>query len=251
MMAAGAAGANPRDSATKLNYAPAKPVVDAAQMGEWLVRLAGRYRIEGLVEVVHNAPEYDRFRCGGPPPPPPGEPEPPTVAPLCESIKGRADCIRIGAGPGVQCIIQAEWRDMYELINGIEGIGDGVNPPPRLGMFRVPGGEPYLGPAMLLIGLDPGKSGVNYLLVDNKGLPEGGAGSIAGNRATFRTPCVNGPVLLNTMRPQQIDNRSLTTCDREFRIDAKGGSSVVHMAFDIEINEEVFTRFELSLRREK
>jgi hypothetical protein len=249
MLAAGAAGANPRDSATKLNYAPAKPVVEPAQMGEWLERLAGKYRIEGMVEVVLSSPDYDRRRCGVPPPPP-DEPDRPIVAPLCESIKGRADCIRIGTGPGVQCIIQAQWHDMYELINGSEPVEEGTNPPPP-GMYRVPGGESYLGPSMLMIGMDPGKSGVNYLLVDNKGLPEGGLGSIAGNRATFRTPCVNGPVLLNNMKPQQINYRVPTSCDREFRIDAKDGSSVVHMAFDVEINDEIFTRFELSLRREK
>jgi hypothetical protein len=44
----------------------------------------------------------------------------------------------------------------------------------------------YLDPAMILIGLDPGKSTLNFMLVDNKGLAEAGSGFISGNRATFR-----------------------------------------------------------------
>ena len=53
---------------------------------------------------------------------------------------------------------------------------------------------------MLLFGLDPAQSAIHHLMVDNKGLPEGGPGSNTGNRATFKTTCVNAPILLSTMR---------------------------------------------------
>lgn len=60
----------------------------------------------------------------------------------------------------------------------------------------VPGAVSYLNPAMALFGLDSRNSAINYLLVDNKGLPEGGLGRNTGNRATFRTRCVNQPGVL-------------------------------------------------------
>jgi hypothetical protein len=229
-----AAGANPRDPATRSTYAAPVPVVQPDAMGAWLRRLAGKYRVEGLVEVVYNSPDYDPHRCGVPAPDPPES----VVEPFCQQIKGAIDCVNIGSGPGIQCILQVTWNDFYEIIRPVD-LGK------MAGAFTLPGGTSYLAPAMLLLGIEPGRGGVNYLLVDNKGLPEGGPGSIAGDRATFRTSCVNGPTLLNSMKPQLVANRPLQTCDRVLRIDAREGSSVVHLAFDIEVNEEMFTRFEL------
>jgi hypothetical protein len=238
-LVATAAGANPRDPALRSTYVVPAPVDQPEEMGAWLRRLAGKYRAEGLVEVVYNGPAYDPHRCGALPPEPPES----VAEPFCQQIKGMVDCVSIGSGPGVQCILQVTWTDLYEVIRPVD-LGE------MAGAFTLPGGTSYLAPAMLLIGIEPGRGGINYLLVDNKGLPEGGPGSIAGDRATFRTSCVNGPTLLSSMKPQLIAQRPLQTCDRELRIDAREGASVVHLAFDIEINEEMFTRFELSLRRE-
>lgn len=178
----------------------------------WLRRLAGGYQVEGLVEVrgKGGCPAY----CGG--------------------IKGKADCVAIGTGPGVQCVLNLAWTDIYETDYEAGGI------------FNVPGGVSYLDPAMMLFGLDPGENAIRYLLVDNKGLPEGGPGSNAGNRATFRTTCVNAPALFSAMNP---DGEPYRTCDRTIRFEAKPDASIVYLWIDIDINDNNFTSFMLSLRR--
>lgn len=88
------------------------------------------------------------------------------------SVKGLGDCINVGAGPGVQCIFNLEW-------------------PPPFGLSMEPVAVANLNPAMILYGLDPGIAGLQYLQVNQKGLAEGGGGSIKGDTATFRAPCVN------------------------------------------------------------
>ncbi len=199
-------------------------------MDVWLKRLVGRYQFEGLVEVV----KTEDHRCGQLPPDPANSNPPPPAEPWCSSIKGKGDCIAIGTGAGVQCVLNVTWQDLYDV-----NMDDGK-------VYNLPGGVSYLDPAMLLFGLDPGKSGINYLLVDNKGLPEGGLGFVAGNRATFKTPCVNGPALLGAMKPLDPPAR---TCDRTIYIDAKPDAKLVFMSIDIDINEEPFTRYVMSLRR--
>jgi hypothetical protein len=102
---------------------------------------------------------------------------------------------------------------------------------------------------MALFGIDPGKAGINYLLVDNKGLPEGGIGFLAGDRATFKAACVNAAILFNSMKPPPRDRESPHVCERILRIDAKPDGKLVFMSFDIEINGDHWTRYEMSLRR--
>jgi hypothetical protein len=85
--------------------------------------------------------------------------------------------------------------------------------------------------------------------VDHKGLPEGGLGSSTGNRATFRTTCVNAPSLLSPMRPPQPPNPPYRTCDRIIRIDAKPDAGVLHLWMDIEIDRDRHTSMEKTLRR--
>jgi hypothetical protein len=178
----------------------------------WLRRLAGRYQVEGMVEVrgKGGCPAY----CGG--------------------IKGKADCVAIGAGPGVQCVLNFTWTDLYETDYESGAI------------FNVPGGVSYLDPAMMLFGMDTGQNAIKSLLIDNKGLPEGGPGSNTGNRATFRTACVNAPALFSAMNP---DGEPYRTCDRTIRFEAKPDANIVYMWIDIDINDNNFTSFVLSLRR--
>lgn len=219
---------------------PAGPPVEPAI---WLQRLVGRYQFDGLVEVVYEHPDYIEHRCGPLPPDPAQQSEmpPPPAIPYCSTIKGIGDCVAIGAGPGVQCILDVAWADIYA-----------VTPE---GAYNLPGGVSYLSPAMMLFGLDPGQSAINYLLVDNKGLPEGGPGANTGNRATFKTSCVNGSALMSAMPEVVPDERRperprvWQTCERVIRFDAKANARVVHMSMDININDETFTRFEMTLRR--
>jgi hypothetical protein len=133
----------------------AEPLPNTA-MDVWLRRLVGMYKLEGAA----NMGGCLRAKGGSD----------------CSTVKGKVDCIAIGTGPGVQCILNATWMEVW----------------------GVPEGDPeviaYLDPAMMLLGLDPGRSSINMLLVNDKGLPEGTYGRIKGNTATFYSPCVNTPV---------------------------------------------------------
>ncbi len=193
--------------------------VPTPEMGVWLQRLAGSFNVEGMTSIPGRAdcPDY------------------------CKGIKGNASCVAVGRGPGVQCMLNITWEDMFEVILYSE------DPNEPTGIFELPAGVSYLDPSVALFGLDPGKSAINYLLVDNKGLPEGKPGPINGNRATFRTTCVNTPVLLNAMKPQRTT--PYRTCERIIRIDAKADAKVVFVTIDIDINDDPFTQLTLSLRR--
>lgn len=236
---AAGAGANPRLPPAAGVYEAALP----ADMDEWLRRLVGRYRFEGMVEVVYAYEDYFEHRCGPLPPDPAEqqsqEPEFPPV-PYCSNISGMGDCVAIGSGPGVQCVLSVTWNDMYEM--------------DEEGVFQLPGGVSNLSPSMLLLGVDRTNASLNYLLVDQKGLPEGGLGQVLGNRATFRTECVNGPRLLGELRPEfipppEFGGRTPQDCERILRIDARPDAKVLHMTMEIAINGEVFTRHDMTLRR--
>jgi hypothetical protein len=212
-----AADRNPRQSFRRLDYLIPKAVTEQDGMGAWLLRLVDQYRVEGMGAA-------------------------PAVEPF--AVKGNGDCVPVGRGPGVHCILNIHWIDQFEII-----MDPDVGPP---GVYNVPGGVSYLNPSMMLVGLEPPRDGMQFLLVDNKGLPEGGGATIAGNRATLRSACVNAPKLFLDMNPdRKFEGRFPDTCERVMRIDAKLDSSVVHVDIDIEINREPVSRFQLTLRREK
>lgn len=243
------AGANPRDPSSRVAYNAALPVVDAEGMGTWLKLLAGSFKVDGVAEVVFDHPSFHAHRCGY------VNPDGTVVEPFCKNISGRADCVNIGKGPGVQCILQASWAEMFFLVTGFPQPNPNPGPVPAPpepppGVYTLPGGNSFLRPAMLMIGMDPHQAGLQFLLVNDKGLPEGGAGSVAGDRATFRTPCVNGPVVLNTMRQDLIYGRPPRSCENILHIDAKPDSRYVNLAFDIRINGETYTVININLRRQ-
>lgn len=232
----------------------ARPVTEPAEMAAWLKRLVGRYGVDGLIQVVyyHEGEDYDEHRCA-PLPPRPGEDLPPAFVPYCSAIHGKGDCVGIGKGPGVQCVLGVSWQDFYEVVPPPDNLDD-----PPGGMFQLPGGVSNLSPAVALFGLDPVAAGLKYLVVDQKGLPEGGQGSIKGDTATFRTNCVNGAELLAGMKPPPPPEfpdpprpeGPPRTCGRIFRIDAKPDANVLHWSMDIEINDVLWTRMEMTLRRD-
>jgi hypothetical protein len=213
MLASTGASAQPREPAP----AWVDPAGPPTEMDVWLRRMVGRYTFDGLVHVIAQGD------CA--PLPPQGSAPPPPFTPACQGVKGKGDCIGIGTGPGVQCVLNVMWQDMYDV--NFEG---GT-------VSALPGAISYLDPAMALFGLDPGRASINYLLVDNKGLPEGGPGSSTGNRATFRTTCVNQAV----------------GCHRTIRIEAKQDSKLVYMWIDVEIEDggarERVSTIMLSMRR--
>lgn len=216
------------------------PMGEPGEPDQWLERLKGRYRVDGFVEVAVNHPDYEDLRCA-PPPPRGGDSLPPR--PLCEKISGMVDCVAVGDGSGVQCILSAKWNDLYEIwLEGPPSGGPG-------GVWEVPGGAGNLSPSMALFGLEPYGKGMRFMLVDAKGLAEGAPGGVRGDRTSFRTPCVNTPTLLGKMRLERLDSRPLQTCERSIRIDARIGGKVVNLSIDIEINDELFTRQEIQLWR--
>jgi hypothetical protein len=239
-------GAQPRE-AMKVDGRLLQPVTEPAEMGAWLRRLVGKYRFEGMVQVV--------FEMGSANPPYPCVTDAGMPTDYCQGIKGKGDCVAVGDGPGVQCMLNVHWMDIYEVrFQQSDPDAQKVDASPT-GVFEIPGGVSSLNPAMSLHGLDPAHAGIEYLLVDQKGLPEGGLGFIKGNTATFRTRCVNEATLLNAMKPRKPseDNPGASPwvkCERIVSIDARPDASIVHVTVDIEINEEPFTRQQMTLRRE-
>lgn len=205
------------------------PAGEPVPMDEWLGRLVGRYQIDGMIEIPD--------RCVPPPPPPDGSP-PPFFTPLCSSVRGMADCALVGAGPGVHCIFNAKWDDLYEVVYPTEQ--------ERGGVFAVPGGVSNLAPSMTLLGMDPVRSTLNFLLVDNKGLAEGGSGGLRGARATIVSTCVNEKTLYQAMREPPPPPEE---CRRTTYIEARPGDRFLRFMIEIEINDDLYTRYELSLRR--
>lgn len=239
LLASGQVAADPRSI-----QAAGQETGPPAPSDVWLRRLVGKYRVDGLVHVV------GRGDCGTLPPDPTSTRVEAPPEPYCQPIKGTGDCVAIGKGPGVQCVLNVTWKDMYEMVlqQSEEG-AETVDSSPT-GIFELPAGVSYLDPAMALFGLDPGKSQINYLLVDNKGLPEGGLGQITGNRATFRTTCVNEATLLGAMKPEEFNDRMPDSCKRTLYFDARQDSKVVLVTMDIDINDDVFTRATITMRRQ-
>jgi hypothetical protein len=207
----------------------------------WLRRLVGRYRFEGVLQAVALGD------CAGLPPGPPDPDHERVISltePYCRSIKGSGDCVAVGDGPGVQCVLSVKWVDMYRIV-----FPSGTGADEEVGVFTIPGGVPYLDPAMALLGFNASDSKPSYLLVDHKGLSEGGPGSIKGNRGTFDMPCVNAPTLMNEMNMKLV-----ARCYRVLRIDAKPDAKVLHWSIDIDfdagIGRGTYTRIEMTLRRE-
>jgi hypothetical protein len=140
-------------------------------------------------------------------------------------------------------VLNIKWLDIREMDSEAGGI------------FNLPGGIANLSPSMMLLGLGAGESAVNYLLVDSKGLPEGGPGTIGGSRVSFTTSCVNARALFLSMKPPPMPaeppNLRTTprTCERTLRLEARDEARIVYLSMDIKINGDLWTRYEISLRR--
>jgi hypothetical protein len=204
------------------NLAEAQPRSPAEASGKmtpdaephvWLRRLAGRYEVDGAITPAT-------------PPTPPGGSgdsgesqeggeedgnanESQTLAPSIfdpRGFRGKVDCVAIGSGPGVQCVLNIMWIEDRAL----------------------PRGEPipvsYLDPSMLLLGLDPLRGAINMFLVDDHGLGEGGWGRIGGNMAVFKVPCTNA----------RVNNEVDIHCERITRFEARPDARVVHVWIDIQ-----------------
>lgn len=230
---AAAAGSNPRDTKRDVSHVVPEPMTETWQIAAWMRRLAGHYRVDGSVFML---PRTFEFRGTD------GELREIEFQQRLISAKGAADCKAVGTGPGMQCILNVGWLDEFETI-----MDPDMGP---VGVWNLPGGVAYLNPSMMLVGLDPPNKGVRFQLVDSKGLPEGGSGSVAGNRMTLRAPCVNAPKLFGSMNyAAKFSDRPPQTCERIIYIDAKPEASLLNLNIEIELNEELVTQTWLTLRR--
>jgi len=203
---AAAAGKNPRDGKMDVEYVAPVPVTDPLLMGEWLMRLAGRYRVEGIIPRGEEA----------------------------DPVQGAADCQLVGAGPGLHCIFDIWWPEDWEIT--------------QAGFVVSPDGIPWLDPSMMLLGLDPARRAVNFMLVDNKGLPQGGSGTIAGERAVLKGPCANPRAMFERLEGL-FAGRSATTCERVFRFGLRTGDRLAYLVIELMINNAPAGRIDMSLYR--
>jgi hypothetical protein len=207
-LSCGIANAQPR-AEPEIHFTSIAPITEPAQVAGWLQRLPGRYKYDGMIQmdVCSQVPSE-----GGPPPPPSDK---------CQGIKGKSDCIAIGTGPGVQCILNVTWQDIFTV--------DFESGTATESMVS------YLDPAMELYGLEPGKLAMSRLIVNNKGIAEGGNGFIKGNTAFFSSPCANA---------------ASVGCYRIVRIEAKPDSSLLYVWFSTKIEPEPETTYGvMTLRR--
>jgi hypothetical protein len=170
-----------------------KPVRDPQVIIEWMRRLVGQFRYAGYVEL-HDAAGKPRGQ---------------------QSVSGKGDCVAFGLAPGVQCTIKVSWPDAH---------GDNGQ--------EILGGVSNLEPAMVLYGLDPDELAVHYLLVDNKGVADGGLGYIKGDTMTTTDPCVG----------------IAGNCTRTTRITAQRDGKMVQMQIDIQREGTLAVRYLFVMR---
>lgn len=202
-----AAKAAPRESSLQdLGGAPQEVVDESdtsrsaqiARMSAWLKRLEGRFRYEGIVDdpgayCYLNRKNNARVCVGSNP----------------KTGRGLGDCVLVGDGPGLHCVLNLNWEESGSL---------STPPPGSLGASL--NEFPDFAPTMLLYGIDPVTLGIRYLQADDRGLVEVGQGALKGNAVTFRAPCLNMPASL--------------LCTRVTRIYANSDASVIRLWLDIE-----------------
>lgn len=197
LLASGAAVADPREIAEPA--APMTPEMIEARrvqmtgdMDAWLRRLEGRYRIEGV--FYRDGDEANVLRASG-----------------------MEDCIAVGPGAGMQCVLNVIWDDDY----GSDGQGGST-------------GVSALAPAMIQYGYDPGASRIRSLQVDNQSLAEPGEGMLKGDTVRYSTRCANTP--------------AAQLCQRVTRIYAPEDRSYITLSIDMERNYELVSTLTLDLQ---
>jgi hypothetical protein len=154
------AGAEPR------RPPPAPPVVEVEtpDMGVWVKRLLGRFQLDG---VIHHVDYVDPDR-GGPQL---------VYNEWTQSMGGKADCIEFAITPGIQCVINLVWPEVWNEMTGKAGLG----------------GVPDMTPAMVLAGIDPDVKKLRFLMVSSRGFGYPGRAELKGDTAITRPSCVDLP----------------------------------------------------------
>lgn len=129
-----------------------------ADLGAWLQRLVGRYRIDGEVDQAVGISDREvgvTYRSS-------------------RRVSGEAACRRIGEGAGIHCVINVEWQ-----------------PISMRGTSSVPAGSERftLRPAVLLFGIDSAAQGIHVLQVDERSIAIGALGLLSGDTLQLKTTC--------------------------------------------------------------
>jgi hypothetical protein len=170
-----------------------KPVRNPQVIIDWMRRLVGQFRYVGFVELRD-----------------------PNGAPRGQqAVSGKGDCVAFGLAPGVQCTIKVSWPEAH----GDDG-------------EEILGGVSNLEPAMVLYGLDPDELAVHYLLVDNRGVADGGLGYLKEDTMTTTDPCVGIP----------------GDCTRTTRITAAPDGKLVQMQIDVVREGNLAVRYLFAMR---
>lgn len=172
----------------------ARRVTLAEDMAAWLPRMVGRFTVEGVadfngagsMQAVGGASSIDAGSEEGDGAVVLATDESNSIDPLkLKSAAGRADCVPIGKGPGVHCLINVTWVPEWTALGA-----------------PVEGGEPFLAPAMKLFGLDSTEPTIMQLQLDTDGVAELESASLKGNtvRWIYETRCESNPSPLERCR---------------------------------------------------
>lgn len=174
-----------------------------AELDAWLRRLVGKFRYEGEIQISafacdNRGPcEIPGFNC---------------VFSMCFAVRtfqGAGDCMSIGAGPGVHCVINVPWPESIQVPH-----------PFTAQLLNLRWRGRLLAPAMIQYGMDTDSLGIRYLLVDSKSIAESALGVLRGDTVTFTTAgCVNS---------------GLISCRQIFSIHASRDGKVIQMSLDLE-----------------
>jgi hypothetical protein len=207
ILAPAGARADPRDIAQPPG--PDTPESIAARkdkttrdMQAWLRRLEGLFKFEGMADYNGDMPSSAGAASSGSDG---AYDEGTPIDPLkLKSVSGKGDCVFVGAGPGIHCVINVEWTAEWGAL------GDPVD-----------GGAPFLAPATRLYGFDPEASVIRYMTLDSDGLTELEAAALKGNTLTlkYETRC---------------ESDTSVRCRRVTKLYAPSSSNRVQMTIDIE-----------------
>jgi hypothetical protein len=131
------------------------------------------------------------------------------------TVTGRAVCVGFGVAPGVQCELRMRWPGSSGASAEIAGLAN-------------------LDPASALFGFDLAKSGVSYILVDNKGTAETAVGMM---------------VTSDTMQSRARCGAIAGNCERVSRFTAHPDLKTVDLHMDVEVDDSRVASFALVMHR--
>lgn len=156
----------------------------AAQLAElesWLGGLKGRYDVDGGARVFSGLTVVGS-----------GSPCPETYCYIWKDARGTGECIGIGEGPGVHCLINVPWPRFPFPSGWIPPTALGRPPPPE-----IPWSGHNLGPASILFGIDPDIPGIRLFLADGLSRATEAVGELKGETVRFRLPVPGDPSQYN------------------------------------------------------